>query len=359
MSGPPGSARDEQFRTSGISLVCVHDGPSVTRSKVAPGRRLRAALVSTVVGIAAGATIPATASAQRRDVSAMRSWVDQYYADYTAMSTAPAGPAMDRWLAHYAPYAFFEDPTAGLSGIGHEQIRKPYVEAFTGPYGPVYWTILRRVTSGDWTVVEGWLDGTQTGKPVHTRFTTWMKIRDGKIVHQIDYLDYGAIKRQVAGEEAVSRDPPEAPATPGRGGRAADRALRLTDEFYRRYEAMPVLASPAGLARYVELLTEDFKLEDPTGRLRFDSREKMHASLKDALATGDYGLFHWEIDRRITDGEWVALEGSWRGVYKGRPFATRFTTWLQLRGDKIARQIDYLDYATFRRLTSRIQEGVR
>jgi len=309
-------------------------------------------VLSAIGGIAAGATAAATASAQQRDESGMWSWVDQYYADYTAMSAAPTGPAMDKWLAHYAPYAFFEDPTAGLSGLGHDRIRQPYVEAFTGPLGPVHWTILRRVTSGEWTVVEGWLDGTQTGQPFHTRFTSWLKLRDGQIVHQIDYVDYAAIKRQAAGEEAVSREGLEAPATAGRGGRGADHALRLTDEFYRRYEAMPVLASPAGLAGYVELLTEDFKLEDPTGRLTYDSREKMHASLKDALATGNYGIFHWEIDRRLTDGEWVALEGSWRGVYNGRPFATRFTTWLQVRGDKIARQIDYLDYATFRRLTS-------
>jgi ketosteroid isomerase-like protein len=268
------------------------------------------------------------------------------------MSAAPTGPAMDKWLSHYAPYAFFEDPTLGVSGMGHDQVRKPYVEAFTGPLGPVRWTVLRRVTSGEWVAVEGWLNGTQTGKPVRTRFTTWLKVRDGKIVHQIDYLDYAAMRRQVAGEEVVSRVESEGPATAGRQARDADRALRLTEEFYRRYEAMPLLKSPAGLARYVALLTEDFKLEDPTARLKYVSRQRMHESLKDALATGDLGTFHWEIDRRISDGEWVALEGSWRGVYRGRPFATRFTTWLQVRGDKITRQIDYLDYATFRRLTS-------
>jgi ketosteroid isomerase-like protein len=309
-------------------------------------------VLSAIAGIAVGAMMAATAFAQRPDTSAVWSWLDRYYADYTAMSAAPTGPAMDKWLAHYAPYAFFEDPTAGLSGMGHDRIRTPYVEAFTGPLGPVHWTILRRVTGGDWTVVEGWVDGSQTGKPVRARFTTWLKIRDGKIVHQIDYLDYAAMRRQVSGAEAVSRDGLEAPVTPRPMGRDADRALRVTDEFYRRYDAMPVLASPAGLARYVELLTEDFRLEDPTARLTYDSRERMHASLKDALATGRYGTFHWEIDRRITDGEWVALEGSWRGVYDSRPFATRFTTWLQVRGDRIARQIDYLDYATFRRLTS-------
>lgn len=324
----------------------------MTRSNVHPVCRFRVAALATIVGIAAVATLAAAASAQEREVPAMWSWVDRYYADYTVMSAAPTGPAMDKWLGHYTPYAFFEDPTLGVSGIGHDQIRRPYLEAFTGPLGPVRWTILRRVTSGEWVAVEGWLNGTETGKPFRTRFTTWLKIRNGNIVHQIDYVDYAAWKRQVAGEEAVSREGLEASAAPGRGARDADRALRITEEFYRRYEAMPLLKSPGGLAGYLELLTEDFKLEDPAGRLTHDSRQKLHAPLKDALATGDFGLFHWEIDRRVTDGEWVALEGSFRGVFKGSPFATRFTTWLQLRGDKIARLIDYLDYATFRRLTS-------
>lgn len=324
----------------------------MTASNAARIRRCRVAVFPLVVAIAAGATMAATASTEQRDPAAMRSWVDRYYADYTAMSAAPTGPAMDRWLAHYAPYAFFEDPTAGLGGIGHDGIRQPYVDAFTGPLGPVHWTILRRVTSGEWTAVDGWLDGTQAGTPVRTRFTTWLKIRDGKIVHQIDYLDYAAMKRQVAGRETASRERLEAPPTRGRVGRGSGRALGVAEEFYRRYEAIAVAASPAALARYAELLTEDFTLEDPTGRLTYGSRKDRHASLKDALATGHYGVFHWEIDRRITDGEWVALEGSWRGVYRGRPFATRFTTWLQVRGDRIARQIDYLDYATFRRLTS-------
>jgi ketosteroid isomerase-like protein len=192
----------------------------------------------------------------------------------------------------------------------------------------------------------------QTGQPIRTRFTTWLNIRDGKIVHQIDYVDYGTVRRQVAGKELVSPNGPEAAVSPGRGPRDASLALRIAAEFYRRYEAMPVLASPAGVSRFSELLTEDFKLEDPTGRLLYDSRDKMAATLADALASTDYGPIHWEIDRRITDGEWVAVEGSFRGVYRKRPFATRFSTWLQVRSDKIARQIDYIDYATFRRLTS-------
>jgi ketosteroid isomerase-like protein len=327
----------------------------MTRPSVSLAPRLR---VAALAGIAA-CSLAAAASAQQRDVAAVWLWVDSYYADYSAMSAAPTGPAMDKWLARYAPYVFFEDPTgaffegspAGLSGIGREKIRRAYVSAFTGPLGPVRWTIQRRVTGGDWVAVEGWVDGTQTGKPTRARFTTWLKIRDGQIVHQIDYLDYAAIGRQVSGEEPVPNDTAEAPGTSG-GQAAGDRALRVSEDFFRRYEAIPVLATPAGLAHYVELLTEDFTLEDPTGRFTLTSRESIHALLKDALAKRDHGTFHWETDRRITDGEWVAHEGSWRGVYKGRPFATRFTTWLRVRGDQVARQIDYLDYATFRRLTS-------
>jgi ketosteroid isomerase-like protein len=310
-------------------------------------RRLPLAARSAIVAI----TTIVGAAAKSQDASPMSSWIDRYYADYTAMSAAPTGPAMDTWLAHYASFAFFEDPTAALSAIGHDRIRKPYLEAFTGPLGPVRWTIRRRITSGDWTAVEGWLDVNERGKLVHTRFATWFKVRDGKIVHQIDYVDYDTWRRNASGQEGVSPDEREPPALPG-PTRPAERAQRLAAEFYLRYEAIPVPPSATGLARFLELLTEDFLLEDPTGRLRYESRRKLQASLKEALATGDLGLVHWEIDHAITDGEWVAVEGTWRGVYKRRPFAARFTTWLQVRGDKIARQIDYLDYPTFRRMTS-------
>jgi ketosteroid isomerase-like protein len=334
----------------------------MTRSTVAHLGRAGLAVLSTIV--AAGALAPAALAAPR-EASATWSWVDRYYADYAAMSAAPTGPAMDRWLAHYAPYAFFEDPTTaffkdapagGQSGIGREAIRQPYVRAFTGSWGPVRWTIQRRVASGEWVAVEGWMNGTQQGRPIRARFTTWLKIRGGQIVHQIDYMDYAAIQRQVSGKEVVPDD--GSPARTPSGGRTdADRALRVADEFYRRYDAMPALASLAGLARFVEMMTDDYRLEDPTAGLIYDSREKMHAALKESLATGDFAAIHWEIVRRITDGDWVALEGSFRGVLKGHPFATRFTTWLQVRGDRIARHVDYIDYATLRRLTAPPKEA--
>lgn len=159
-------------------------------------RRPRRAVLAALAAMAAGVGMAATAAAQQRDESAMWSWLDRYYADYTAMSRAPTGPAMDAWLAHYAPDALFEDPTLGVSATGRDQIRKPYVEAFTGRLGPVHWTIVRRLTGPEWAAVEGWLEGTHSGKPLRTRFTTWLKVRDGKIVHQIDYLDYAPFRRR-------------------------------------------------------------------------------------------------------------------------------------------------------------------
>ena len=200
--------------------------------------------------------------------------------------------------------------------------------------------------------MEGWLEGTQSGRPFRTRFTTWLKVRDAGIVHQIDYVDYASIRRQVAGAEPVPGGTPDTAPPSRRRARDASRALRVVDEFYRRYEAMPVLRSTAGVGRYTEMLTDDFTLEDPTAPARADGREAFRATLNDLLAKGEYGVFHWEVDRRLTDGEWVVVNGTWRGIFKERPFATRFTTWLLVRGDRIARQIDYLDYPTFRRQTS-------
>jgi ketosteroid isomerase-like protein len=309
------------------------------------------------LGLAAGPVAPA--SAQERDLTAVWSWVDAYYADYSAMSAAPSGPAMEKWLARYAPYAYFEDPTGaffadspnGISVIGRDEIRAAYLPAFSGPMGPVRWTIQRRVANGDWVAVEGWVDVPQRGKPTRTRFTTWLKIHDGQIVHQIDFMDYTGIQRQVAGEEPVPTGAPE-PLRSIRTPNGTERALRTSAEFYQRYERVPLLAPEAGIAQYLAHLTPDYRLEDPTGQLDLDSLDKVRTILQEALAPGKFGTFHWEVSRTLTDGEWVAVEGSLRGLYNGRPFSTRFTTWLQVRGDKVARQIDYLDYATFRRMTS-------
>ena len=307
--------------------------------------------ISDLAGFTLAMMMSTVAPARSQGTPDIRSWVDGYYAEYAAMSAAPTGPAMDRWLARYAPYAFFEDPTLGSSAIGRDTIRKAYVEGFTGPLGPVRWNILRRVTTGDRVAVEGWLEGTRTGKPFRTRFTTWLEIRDGRIAHQIDYVDYVSIRQQGDGAEPVpGRTSDTAPAS-SRGRRDAARALGVVDELYRRYEAIPVLASSAGVDRFADMLTEDFTLEDPTARMRADGREKMRAVLNALLAKGEYGVVHWEVDRRLTDGEWVVVEGTWRGMFKNRPFATRFTTWFLVHSDKVARQIDYLDYQTFRRQT--------
>jgi ketosteroid isomerase-like protein len=277
-------------------------------------------------------------------------WVDGYYADYSAMSTAPTGPAMDRWLTRYAPYAFFEDPTAGQGAIGRDTIRKTYVDAFTGALGPVRWHVLRRVASGEWVAVEGWLEGTQTGQPFRTRFTTWLKILKHQIVHQVDYVDYASMRRQVAGTEQVPQVSPDSTSVHGKPDPIF--AMRVAGEFYDRYEAMPVMASSDGVARFTDLLTDDFRLEDPTAGMAVGGRERYRATLNGLLAAGGYGVFHWDIDRRLTHGEWIAVEGAFRGIFKGKPFATRFSTWLRIRGDRIAHQIDYVDYKTFRRQTA-------
>jgi ketosteroid isomerase-like protein len=286
-------------------------------------------------------------SSQAQDVLA---WVDAYYADYSAMSTAPTGPAMDRWLARYAPYVFFEDPTAGQGAIGLDTVRKTYVEAFTGALGPVRWHVLRRVASGEWVAVEGWLEGTQTGKPFRTRFSTWLKILKDRIVHQVDYVDYASMRRQVAGTEPVPQVFLDS--TSARGEPDPVSALRVAGEFYQRYEAMPVVSSTGAISRFTDLLTDDFRLEDPTAGMAVGGRERYRATLEGLLATGDYGVFHWDIDRWLTDGEWIAVEGTFRGIFKDKPFATRFSTWLRVRGDRIAHQVDYVDYRTFRRQTA-------
>jgi ketosteroid isomerase-like protein len=274
-------------------------------------------------------------------------WKDRYYAAYSAMSAAPAGAAMEAWIQYFAPFAFFEDPTAGVSAIGHDRIRKPFAEAFSGPMGPIRWTIHRCVFDAEWVAVDGVVDGTYNARPVRARFSTWMKVRSGRIVHQIDYVDYSAL----TGTSRVDTDSAVTWSSDSRANRDSERGHRVAESFYRHYDALPS-STAAGLDGYLDLLTEDYALEDPTARVTIGSRDAQRTALRDILASKRYGAIHWQLERRISNGEWVAVEGVFRGVYDGRPYGTRFTTWLQVRGDKISGQIDFLDYATFRRQTA-------
>lgn len=293
-------------------------------------------------------TMAGIAAAQQPDAD-LCAWTGRYYAAYSAMSAAPGGTAMEEWLQFYEPFAFFEDPTAGVSAIGHDRIRKPFAEAFSGPMGPIRWTIQRCVFNAEWVAVDGLVDGTYNAKSVSARFTTWLKVRGGRIVHQIDYVDYSALTG------TISRADASPAATWPSGSRAisdGDRAHRIAEEFYLRYDALSRATGSSALDGYLEQLTDDYSLEDPTARVTIGSREALRRALRDILDSRRYGAVHWQVDRRISNGEWVAVEGAFRGVHDGRPFGTRFTTWLQVRGDKIARQIDYVDYATFRRQTA-------
>jgi hypothetical protein len=62
----------------------------------------------------------------------------------------------------------------------------------------VRWAVERRATLGDWWAVEGTLTGHSHGRRFSTRFSTWFRFRCGRIVHQIDYVDYATIRRQTA-----------------------------------------------------------------------------------------------------------------------------------------------------------------
>ena len=55
-------------------------------------------------------------------------------------------------------------------------------------------TINHRIQSDEWTVVEGEWKGTVEGKPISFRFVSMLKIKDGRIVQQIDYSDTGPVQ---------------------------------------------------------------------------------------------------------------------------------------------------------------------
>src|SRR5688572_33280238 len=70
------------------------------------------------------------------------------------------------------------------------------------------------------------------------------------------------MRRQVADAEPVPQVSPDSTSVHGKPDPIS--AMRVAGEFYQRYEAMPVLASTQGVARFTDLLADDFRLEDPT-----------------------------------------------------------------------------------------------
>lgn len=114
--------------------------------------------------------------------------VGRYFAAYVA-AVQKQPNATEEFMAFYADSMTFEDPTARLAATGRSAFRTRIVEPnLRVRFANVRWTLSRRVDSGDWVAVEGAFSALVNGSPMTRRFTTWLRFKDGRIVHHIDYF---------------------------------------------------------------------------------------------------------------------------------------------------------------------------
>jgi ketosteroid isomerase-like protein len=280
----------------------------------------------------------------------VRRFVAAYYRAFAEMSrNAPGG--MDRWIAFYSDSVLFEDPTAGQSGIGSDTVRSAFTAWFgTGRAGPMRHHVQRIAALDDWIAVDGVLEGVEERRPFRTRFTTWFRLRDGRIAHQIDYMDHETIHRAVRGDTTdLVRLPDRRDATPvGAPARSPRGLWPAIDAYYRAYSTI-VPDTASGFARFFAFHAPEFTLEDPTAGSVAENRDQFHAAVRAAAQRESWEEFRWTILRRAQGGDWAVVEGTLTGRNNGKPFDTRFTTWLRVRGDRLIQQIDYADYRTLRK----------
>ena len=103
------------------------------------------------------------------------------------------------------------------------------------------------------------------------------------------------------------------------------------------------------LEAFLGFYAEDVHFADPTARLDFTSRDQL-ASAYTGIMQGRYGgNFTFEVNRTVTQGDTVVLEGLFSLTWNGQKAAINFTTWLEFKDSKISRQLDMFDYGRLQR----------
>jgi mannose-6-phosphate isomerase-like protein (cupin superfamily) len=262
--------------------------------------------------------IAPVARAQRAGANATspRRLVEAYYRAYEAVDTA----AM---YAMFHDSLRFEDPGIQLDARSKreftEGIRR-YLLA--NRVTDITWDIHRRAFDGDWAVVEGTLRMTVNGVPPRqpTRFTTLMRFAGGKIVHQIDYIDYTSMRRD----------------------QHAD-GWQVIDGMYAAADAL-TRGDTAAVDRFAGYYADTATYEDPTLGVVAAGRSRIRAAYADAFLPGEWRDLKHTIAHRAVQGGWYVVEGTIAAVRRDRPFTARFTAWHRVAGGAIVHQIDYVDY---------------
>ncbi len=109
-------------------------------------------------------------------------------------------------LAYYAEGIVLEDETAGQKIETRVALEELY-EQSRQSYEEVEFVIVDRLIDelGRRVAVRGRLVGRALGRDYDVPFSTFLEIEEGKIVHQVDFVDYETLRRQVQPEADEQR----------------------------------------------------------------------------------------------------------------------------------------------------------
>ncbi len=135
----------------------------------------------------------------------MSTSASKFVDDYVAAMNSHAAPSVLRFFDDHATY---DDAALGTLKRGHAQILE-FVSFFFHCYQNVQYTRNSAVGSADriaweWTLTGNYARTSHTGivatgQPIRVRGSSFMTLRDDRILWNTDYWDIGTIRRQIEG----------------------------------------------------------------------------------------------------------------------------------------------------------------
>ncbi len=116
---------------------------------------------------------------------------------------------LEKLMTYFPEDVVYEDAALGVVNHNKTELRKFASDFFTA-FPDTHFEFISAVVSGNHAAVEWVMSGTQTGdmpnmpasnKKMSVRGVSVMEIRNGKVVHDVDYWDFATFRRQLGFEK--------------------------------------------------------------------------------------------------------------------------------------------------------------
>lgn len=321
-------------------------GRATLSSSAAPARAPNVLGLVAIAVLLAGSAVTARAergasaepASKREAVNAKR--IEGYYEAYR-----PGPETFERWLGFYDPDVSFRDPTYGAKVEGRDGMRKTGEQAglnIAVEKGGMRWNLHRRLFDDEQVVVTGTYSGSYGDKSYDVRFLTWVTMRDGLIVEQLDIADTTTLMEQM-GRAAAPSGQPEVTARVAPPPASAQPLSRAeAEQLVERY--VSVYQEPRiAVDRFLAFYADDARFLDPTYRIDLEGREAIGTMMRTAIDSGFLNL-RMTVARIAVEGPRIAFRGTLSGEYGGKTFSDiDFATLWTVVDGKIIDHLDFYD----------------